>query len=328
MMLFLQRYNFTVVYRKSSSLHLADTLSRVPCRDKTTTPSISKTFQVIRVHLAYLDPTSPTLTDATREQLPKATASCQDMQLLEHYIRHGWPATKEHLPQQLQTFWHFREELSVADGILLKSTRAIIPTSLRSNMLSIIHHSHRGAEYCLRFTRDAVFWPNMSKDIEAFCQTCPTCAQYGKQATTEPMLSHPTPTRPWQFVSQDIFEFEQKQYLITVDHYCDFYELDQLINTQSTTIIDLTKAHFARHGIPLRCLTDNGPQFVSKKYQQFARPYGFEHITSSPYWSCSNGKAEATVNDAKSILKKSPDIYPALLNIRNTPPRGHSFSPA
>ena len=38
MMLFLQRYNFTVVYRKGSSLHLADTLSRAPCRDEATTP--------------------------------------------------------------------------------------------------------------------------------------------------------------------------------------------------------------------------------------------------------------------------------------------------
>ncbi|KAL9983051.1 hypothetical protein ACROYT_G005175 [Oculina patagonica] len=195
-------------------------------------------------------------------------------------------------------------------------------------MLKKIHQSHRAAEYCLRFAREAVFWPNMSKDIETFCQMCPTCAQYGKQATTEPMLSHPTPTLPWQFVSQDIFEFEQKQYLVTVDHFSDFYELDPLINTQSTTIVEITKAHFARHGIPLRCLTDNGPQFISNDYKKFAQTYGFEHITSSPYWSRSNGKAEAAVHDAKSTLKKSHDVYLALLNIRNTPPRGYSFSPA
>ena len=113
-----------------------------------------------------------------------------------------------------------------------------------------------------------------------------------------------------------------------MDHYSDFYELDELVNTLSTTIINLTKAHFARHGVPLRCLTDNGPQFVSHEYKKFAQTFGFEHITSSPYWSRSNGKAEAAVNDAKSILKKSPDVYLALLNIRNTPPRGHSFSPA
>ena len=313
-MLFLQRYNFTVVYRKGSSLHLADTLSRAPCQDDAATPSIPENFQVFRLHFSRLDPTSPSLTDATREQLRRATASCQDMQLLEQYI--------------LQTFWHFREELSVADGILVKSTRAIVPASLRQTMLSKIHASHRGAEDCLRFARDAVFWPNMSKDIETFCQTCPTCAQYGKQAATEPMLSHPTPTLPSQFVSQDIFELEHKQYLVTVDHFNDFYELDLLINTQSTTIVDITKAHFAHHGIPLRCLTDNGPQFVSNEYKTFAQTYEFEHITSSPYWSRSNGKAEAAVNDAKSTLKKSHDVYMALLNIRNTSPRGYSFSPA
>ena len=250
------------------------------------------------------------------------------MQSLAHYIINGWPPTKDHLPQPLQAYWHFREELSVADGILLKATRAIVPPSLRPSMLTKIHHSHRGPEYCLRFARDAIFWPSMSKDIEEFCHSCATCAQYGKQAADEPMLSHPTPTLPWQFVSQDIFTFGHKQYLVTVDHYSDFYELDELVDTLSTTVINLTKAHFARHGIPLRCLTDNGPQFVSHEYKTFAQTFDFEHVTSSPYWSRSNGKAEAAVSDAKSVLKRSPDIYLALLNIRNTPPRGHSFSPA
>jgi len=57
MMLFLQRYNFAVSYRKGSSLHLADTLSRAPCRDETNTPSMPDTFQVFRMHVAQLDPT-------------------------------------------------------------------------------------------------------------------------------------------------------------------------------------------------------------------------------------------------------------------------------
>ena len=250
MMLFLQPYNFIVVYRKGSSLHLADTLSRVTCQDDAATPSIPETFQVLRVHLSHLNPTSPSFTDETREQLRRATASCQDMQLLQQYILHGWPPTKQHLPHQLQTFWLFRKELSLADGILVKSTRAIVPASLRQSMLSKIHASHRGAEYCLRFARDAVFWPNMSKYIEKYCQTFPTCAHYGKQAATEPMFSHPTPTLPWQFVSQDIFGLEHKQYLVTEDHFSDFYELELLVNSQSTTIVDISKSHFARHGIP------------------------------------------------------------------------------
>ena len=62
------------------------------------------------------------------------------MQSLVHYIFHDWPPTKDHLPQQLQAFWHFREELSIADGILLKATRAIVPPLLCPSMLTKIHH--------------------------------------------------------------------------------------------------------------------------------------------------------------------------------------------
>ena len=142
----------------------------------------------------------------------------------------------------------------------------------------------------------------MCKDIEEFCHSCATCTQYGKQAADELMLSHPTPTLPWQFVSQDIFAFGQKQYLITTNHYSDFYDLDELVDTLSTTIINLTEAHLARHGIALRCLTDNGPQFVTHEYKRFAQTFDFEHVTSLPYWSGSNGKAEDEQNEHQSRM--------------------------
>ena len=50
-----------------------------------------------------------------------------------------------------------REELRIVNDILLKSTRAIVPTSLRPSMLSKNHCYRRGAEYCLRFTYKHVF---------------------------------------------------------------------------------------------------------------------------------------------------------------------------
>ncbi len=104
MMLFLQRYNFTVAYRKDSSLILADTLSRAPCHDNPSTSIELEPFQVFRAHLSELDSVSTALRDTTREQLQKATSACPDMQLLTHLIIHGWPATKQHLPNQLKVF--------------------------------------------------------------------------------------------------------------------------------------------------------------------------------------------------------------------------------
>ena len=105
-------------------------------------------------------------------------------------------------------------------------------------------------------------------------------------------------------MSQDIFTHEQKDYLVTVCHFSDWIEVDELQDTLSATVINKTKAHFARFGIPQICHTDNGSQFASKKYENFAIQYGFKHTTSSPYHPQGNGRAEASVKVAKSTLKK------------------------
>ncbi|XP_044182111.1 uncharacterized protein K02A2.6-like [Acropora millepora] len=52
------------------------------------------------------------------------------------------------------------------------------------------------------------------------------------------------------------------------------------------------------------------------------------HTTSSPFHPKGNGRAEAAVKVAKSMLKKADDFHSALLLYRNTPPRGHTYSPA
>ena len=103
---------------------------------------------------------------------------------------------------------------------------------------------------------------------------------------------------------------------------------NELQDTLSATVINKTKAHVARFGIPQICHTDNGSQFASKEYENFATQYGFKHTTSSPYHPQGNGRAEAAVKVAKSTLKKSADFQTALLNYRNTPPQGHTYSPA
>ena len=54
-------------------------------------------------------------------------------------------------------------------------------------------------------------------------------------------------------------------------------------------------------------------------------------MTSSPTDLQSNGKVEAAVNSAKSVMKKSrkakTDPYLALLEYRNTPSQGMESSP-
>ncbi|XP_071114814.1 uncharacterized protein [Haliotis cracherodii] len=132
----------------------------------------------------------------------------------------------------------------------------------------------------------------------------------------------------WQIISQDLFAFEKKTYLVTVCHFSDWIEVDELEDTLSATVIAKTKAHFSRYGIPSVCHTDNGPQFISKESEDIAQQYHFKLTMSSPYHPKGNGKAESAVKVAKAMMKKSDDKELGFLNYRNTPQKGHTYSPA
>ncbi|KAJ8391941.1 hypothetical protein AAFF_G00084120 [Aldrovandia affinis] len=87
------------------------------------------------------------------------------------------------------------------------------------------------------------------------------------------------------------------------------------------------KNTFAKWGCPNEVLTDNGPQFSGRDFQQFAMEYDFIHITTSPHNPQANSEAERAVQTAKKILKQS-DHFLALINYRATPLQATGVSPA
>ena len=73
----------------------------------------------------------------------------------------------------------------------------------------------------------------------------------------------------------------------------------------AANVISVTKAQFACYGIPDTFLSDNGPQYTSQEFSNFAKTYGFKLTTQSPYYARATGKAEAAVKEAKKMLKKN-----------------------
>ena len=76
------------------------------------------------------------------------------------------------------------------------------------------------------------------------------CSQYHAERPTEPMLSPKIPPRPWSKISVDLFALDGKQYLMMVDHYSDYFELESLRKVVASTVIRVMKRNFTRHGIP------------------------------------------------------------------------------
>ena len=94
-------------------------------------------------------------------------------------------------------------------------------------------------------------------------------------------MTHDVPDQPWSKLGIDIFSLKTEDYLVTVDYYSDYFELDLLPDTSAATVNNCLKQHFARHGMPDVVITDNGPQFKSADFHNFACDWEFQHHTSS-----------------------------------------------
>ena len=221
-----------------------------------------------------------------------------------------------------------RDELTVQDGLIFKRNSVVIPSSLQRDMKVKIHSSNMGIEACLRRARECLYWPGMSAEIKQYISTCNICTEFDTSQPKETLMSHEIPSLPWEKIGTDIFTHNNKDYLVTVD----FWEMDRLPNTRSSTTVLKLKSHFARYGIPHQVISDNGPQFASKEFADFAEKWDFEHLTSSPGNSKTNSKAESGVKTAKRLLHKSikagKDPYLAILDYRHTPTQGMVSSPA
>lgn len=325
MLLRLQQYDINVTYVPGRDMLLADTLSRAYLPESTKGECETDIETVNMV--SYL-PISAERLSAIRA----ATKGDTKLQSVANRILQGWPKRKKDLPSDIRHYHNFQDELSFQDGIVFRGDRAVIPDALRVDMTHRIHSSHLGVEGCLRRARECLYWLGMNEEIKTFISKCDICRSVDPKQQKETLHPHDMASRPWAKVGTDLFSFHNKDYLVTVDYYSNFWEVDYLPDTKSNTVIRKLKAHFARQGIPDTVISDNGPQYASLEFQRFSQKWGFEHRTSSPGYPQSNGKAESAVKTAKRLMLKAAaarqDPYLAMLDHRNTPSQGLNTSPA
>ena len=102
---------------------LADTLSRLP-----SPRNQREIFLHIRVSMVRFS------TDRINK-IRTATADNATLCQLTSMIMKGWPDTIQEVPPAIRSYWSFRDELSIEDGLIVKGKRVVIPESLRKDIL-------------------------------------------------------------------------------------------------------------------------------------------------------------------------------------------------
>jgi hypothetical protein len=308
-------YDIEVVYVPGPDVPLADALSRIdPCKTGAI-PGLDISVHELHDHINA----SPTRI----AQLKEETDKDPELHALRDMIHVGWPTQRIDCPEQLREYWNYRDELAIADGIILKGTRFIVPKSLQDDVLKQLHYAHQGVEKCRLRAKASVFWKGINDDIERTVRLCPTCQRHQNAPSKEPLMPMDVPPHQWHTLGTDLFYLDGQDYLLVTDYYSKFPVVRKLTQTSSRSIIAQLKGIFEEQGIPKKLISDNGPQYASHEFQQFATEWKFEHVTSSPLYPQSNGFIERMVQTVEHTLTKAKetgsDPHMAMLCLRTTP---------
>ncbi|XP_055920739.1 uncharacterized protein K02A2.6-like [Eupeodes corollae] len=273
---FLQGFTYEIVYRATGDHGNADALSRLPLQLEEPKDDDNVTYYQMK----QID-----VVPVTQKRVAEETS--RDPALKEVY-------NNLVLGKKLDTagFEGKDYQFSLTNGTILRNNRVVIPQILRELILAELHTAHVGIVKMKALARSYVWWPHIDTDIEDLAQKCMACRSVQKSSKR---IQHPWeyPSTPWQRVHVDFAgPFFEKYFLIVVDAHSKWPEIFQMNSMKAARTIEVLRDLFARYGLPVTLVSDNGPTFTSGEFRRFLKENGINHKFTTPYHPATNGQAE------------------------------------
>ncbi|GJQ76524.1 hypothetical protein Trydic_g2227 [Trypoxylus dichotomus] len=327
----LSSYDYETAYHAGKENAPADVLSRLQLTDKNMTfeeeVGLPKRGHLFNLRMHHLP--------VTKRKLQDATSSDKTLRAIIKYLQTYWPE-KRQIPADLTTFDEKREELSFEERILLWQGRLCIPTSLRRDILEMLHDGHPGITAMQSYARLHVYWSKIDDDIVNFVKSCQLCQESKQNDSKLPLFPWNALPEPWARVNIDsVGSFENKLWLVIIDAYSRWLEVIPMKNITSTVTVNALHEVFSRLLYSKTIVSDNGPQLTSEEFEQFCKNNSITYICTTPYHPKTNGLAERVVKTFKETMTASGRDIPQherlqkfLFSYRNTIQRSTGRGPS
>ena len=212
----------------------------------------------------------------------------------------GFLTSTNKCPEVIRSYFPYRDELTVYNGLVLKGNRIVIPAILRNDLLTVVHESHLGICKTLDHVRTCIFWPNITNDIKDMISHCRACAQHQDKQPNETIVSDPE-LKPWTSLSINNFEHKGRHSLIILDR-CTKFVVVKCVHSYANTTTETMCEVFSEVGLPDNIHSDRGRNFLSECFTQFLNTLGIDLTYCSTYHHSSN-PAEQAIRNVKNLMK-------------------------
>lgn len=153
-----------------------------------------------------------------------------------------------------------------------------------------------------KIIRQGFFWPTMSTDCKEFVKKCDSCQKFANMPRQSPALPtsilSPIPFAMWGIDIMGPFpkaRNELQYVMVAIDYMTKWAEAKALRNITQEDAIKFVQEHVvSRFGIPVVLVSDNGTQFVGRKFTKYLSDLGIKHKKASVCHPQSNGQVEVT----------------------------------
>ncbi|BES95184.1 Hypothetical Protein NTJ_07993 [Nesidiocoris tenuis] len=198
-------------------------------------------------------------------------------------------------------------ELTVDKSCLMWGYRVVVPSKLRSSVLSKLHETHMGATKMKSHARSFFWWPSLDRDIESVAARCETCCKFRSTPPPSVLKPWPWPSTVWTRLHIDFFgPVNQKiNYFVLEDATSKWIEAFQVPSTTASVAIEKLQEIFARFGLPRAITSDGAKCFTGTEFSEFLQLYGIVHLRGPPFHPQSNGFGESAVKIVKRSVQKA-----------------------
>ena len=198
---------------------------------------------------------------------------------------------------------------------------AVLPESLWKPTLEMLHDNlntgggHRKYKKLMEIIRRYYYFDGMAAYIKRYCDLCEKCQVNTKSKRPAAPL-HPYHSEyPGITIHLDCTgggketKRGNKHILAIVEAFSSHIRLYPIAELNGESVAQALLSYISVHSMPLKIITDNGPEFANSIVAELKALLGFDHSKIAPHNSKANGKVEVAHKSVKNILRNYMDEF-------------------